>query len=297
MKKETLTEKLIKRIYGISGPLDEHKRREADRIGNQVFIVLFYLMTFGNLIPFVLAYKYPQIVAIGYPLVVFGISMMAALYVVSQTKKTGITAIDPEMLSQKESKQLYFPGLKAGLIYGMGMFFGIPLLNVLTDDSKDYLGSLLNAGHFVSTILATFFFGLTIQITSLFAFKKPRKTKKTTRGCLMKSLARLLISHVFISIFVTFFLLSGHIEHPFLIIFLLFLPVLNKGQRFQKIQSKKIRLLNASLCFILVSFPQLLTNPMDWRYLVFLIICIIFSLVYFYTLYQLFKEVNQKSLI
>ena len=116
MKKETLTEKLIKRTYGISGPLDEHKRREADRIGNQVFIVLFYLMTFGNLIPFVLAYKYPQIVAIGYPLVVFGISMMAALYVVSQTKKTGITAIDPEMLSKKESKQLHFPGLKAGLI-------------------------------------------------------------------------------------------------------------------------------------------------------------------------------------
>ena len=133
------------------------------------------------------------------------------------------------------------------------------------------------------------------KLLSLFAFKKPRKTKKTTRRCLMKSLARLLISHVFISIFVTFFLLSGHLEHPFLIIFLLFLPVLNKGQRFQKIQSKKIRLLNASLCFILVSFPQLLTDPMDWRYLVFLIICIIFSLVYFYTLYQLFKEVKQKE--
>ena len=47
----------------------------------------------------------------------------------------------------------------------------------------------------------------------------------------MKSLARLLISHVFISIFVTFFLLSGHIEHPFLIIFLLFLPVLNTSSK------------------------------------------------------------------
>ena len=178
MKKETLTEKLIKRIYGISGPLDEHKRREADRIGNQVFIVLFYLMTFGNLIPLVLAYKYPQIVAIGYPLVVFGISMMAALYVVSQTKKTGITAIDPEMLSQKESKQLHFPGLKAGLIYGMGMFFGIPLLNVLTDDSKDYLGSLLNTGHFVSTILATFFFGVTIQIIVSLRIQKAKKDQE-----------------------------------------------------------------------------------------------------------------------
>ena len=178
MKKETLTEKLIKRIYGISGPLDEHKRREADRIGNQVFIVLFYLMTFGNLIPFVLAYKYPQIVAIGYPLVVFGISMMAALYVVSQTKKTGITAIDPEMLSQKESKQLHFPGLKAGLIYGIGMFFGIPLLNVLTDDSKDYLGSLLNTGHFVSTILAALFFGVTIQIIVSLRIRKAKKDQE-----------------------------------------------------------------------------------------------------------------------
>ena len=113
----------------------------------------------------------------------------------------------------------------------------------------------------------------------------------------MKSLVTLLFSHIFVSIFITFVLVSGHIEHPFLIIFLLFLPVLNKGQRFQKIQSKKRRLLNASLCFTLVSFPQLLTNPMDWRYLVFLIICIIFSLVYFYTLYQLFKEINQKPLI
>lgn len=177
-EKETLTEKLIKRIYGISGPLDEHKRHEADRIGNQVFIVLFYLMTFGNLIPLVLAYKYSQIVAIGYPLVVFGISMMAALYVVSQTKKTGITAIDPEMLSKKESKQLHFPGLKAGLIYGMGMFFGIPFLNTLTDDSKDYLGSLLNTGHFVSTILATLFFGFTIQIIVSLRIQKAKKDQE-----------------------------------------------------------------------------------------------------------------------
>ena len=163
MKKEPLNEKLIKRIYGISGFLDEHKRREAEHIGNKVFMVLFYLMIFGNLIPFVLAYKYPQIVAIGYPLVVFSIAMMSAFYVVSQTKKTGITAIDPEMLSQKEKKQLRFPGLKAGLIYGTVMLFGIPLLNVLTDDSKNYLSSLLNTGHFVTTIVATLFFGLIMQ--------------------------------------------------------------------------------------------------------------------------------------
>ena len=178
MKKETLTEKLIKRIYGISGPLDEHKRREADRIGNKIFVILFYLMTLGNLIPFVLAYKYPQIVAIGYPLVVFVISMISALYVVSQTKKTGITAIDPEMLSPKESKQLHFPGLKAGLIYGLGMFFGIPFLNTLTDDSKNYLSSLLNTENFVQTILAAFFFGLIVQTAISHRIAKSKKDQE-----------------------------------------------------------------------------------------------------------------------
>ena len=41
MKKEAFTEKLIKRIYGISGPLDEHKRREADRIAIKSLLFSF----------------------------------------------------------------------------------------------------------------------------------------------------------------------------------------------------------------------------------------------------------------
>ena len=129
------------------------------------------------------------------------------------------------------------------------------------------------------------------------ALQKLRRIKMRIRRYLMKSLLTLLFSHIFVSIFITFVLVSGHITRPFLIIFLLFLPLLNMGQILQKIQSKKIRLLNVSLCFILVSFPQLLRSPADWRYLVFLTTCIIFSLIYFYTFYQLVKEVNQKPLI
>lgn len=86
-EKETFTEKLIKRTYGISGPLDEYKRREADSIGNQVFIVLFYLMIFGNLIPLLLAYKYPQEVALIYPPLILVIALIAAGYVTYQMKK------------------------------------------------------------------------------------------------------------------------------------------------------------------------------------------------------------------
>ena len=67
MKKKPSRKNPSNALYSISDPLDEYKRREADRIGNQVFIILFYLMIFGNLIPPLLAYKYPQLVALVYP--------------------------------------------------------------------------------------------------------------------------------------------------------------------------------------------------------------------------------------
>ena len=175
MKKDPLYEKLIKRTYGISGPLDEHKQREAERIGNKIFMVLFYLMIFGNLIPFVLAYKYPQMVAFGYPIIILLISLVCAIYVTTQTKKTGITAIDPDMLNQKEKKQLRYPGLKAGLVYGVLMFFGMPLLNVLTDDNKNYFTSLFNFGHFTSILFAAFFFGLMMQLVVWLRIRKAKE--------------------------------------------------------------------------------------------------------------------------
>ena len=175
MKKEPLNEKLINRIYGISGPLDEHKRREAEHIGNKIFMILFYLMTLGNLIPFVLAFRYPQVVAFGYPIIIFLISMVCSIYVTSQTTKTGIAAIDPDVLNQKEKKQLRFPGLKAGLIYGIAMLFGMPLLDILMDDSKSYLTSLLNTRSILSTIVAAFFFGLTVHIVVTLRIQKARE--------------------------------------------------------------------------------------------------------------------------
>ncbi|HGC9356713.1 TPA: DUF3278 domain-containing protein, partial [Streptococcus agalactiae] len=44
MNKENFTDRLIKRFYGISGPLDEYKRREADRMGNIALIFLVWFL-------------------------------------------------------------------------------------------------------------------------------------------------------------------------------------------------------------------------------------------------------------
>ena len=175
MKKETFTEKLIKRTYGISDPLDEYKRREADRIGNQVFIFLFYLMIFGNLIPLLLAYKYPQLVALVYPPLILVIALISAGYVTYQMKKTGITTIEPDMLNEKESKQLRYPGLKAGLFFGLWIFFITPLLDILIGEGQDYFQSLLTIRNGVSSILGSIFFGANIQFL---ISRRIAKTKK-----------------------------------------------------------------------------------------------------------------------
>ncbi|OFK87647.1 hypothetical protein HMPREF2795_06165 [Streptococcus sp. HMSC056C01] len=79
------------------------------------------------------------------------------------------------MLSQKEKKQLRNPGLKAGLIYGIAMLFGMPLLDILMDDSKSYLTSLLNTRSILSTIVAAFFFGLTVHIVVTLRIQKARE--------------------------------------------------------------------------------------------------------------------------
>ena len=46
MIKETFTDKLIKRFYGITGPLDEQKRQQVDRMGNinpKILIIAFVM--------------------------------------------------------------------------------------------------------------------------------------------------------------------------------------------------------------------------------------------------------------
>ncbi|EGR94154.1 DUF3278 domain-containing protein [Streptococcus oralis] len=178
MKKETLTERLIKRTYGISDPLDEYKRREADRIGNQVFIFLFYLMIFGNLIPLVLAYKYPQLVALVYPPLILVIALITAGYVTYQMQKTGITTIEPDMLSEKESKQLHYPGLKAGVFFGLWMFFITPLLHILIGEGQDYFHSLLTIRNALTSILGSVFFGVSIQFLISRRIAKSKKDQE-----------------------------------------------------------------------------------------------------------------------
>ena len=129
------------------------------------------------------------------------------------------------------------------------------------------------------------------------ALQKLRKIKMRIRRCPMKSLITLLTYHLLFSSLLIFIIVSGNLPISEIFLVLVFIPALNKGLTYLKINSPKTRILNLALYFIILSFPQLMLVSGNWKYYLLLTIAILSSITYLYYLYQLVKEVNQKPLI
>ena len=162
MIKETFTDKLIKRFYGITGPLDEQKRQQVDRMGNMAFVVLFYILIFGNCIALFLSFKYPELVARIYPILLLTIILVVSGVLTYKFKMSAVNAIDEEELTEKEQKQLKHAGLKSGLYFGVYMFLGMPLIQLLVNH-KDYLTELFSIHNMLSGIFEAILFGVIMQ--------------------------------------------------------------------------------------------------------------------------------------
>ncbi|MFX3985552.1 DUF3278 domain-containing protein, partial [Streptococcus suis] len=67
MKKETFQDILIKRFYGIAGPLDEFRQKEAVRLGNTCFILLFCGTMAITLLALAISKLYTEVFDYGYP--------------------------------------------------------------------------------------------------------------------------------------------------------------------------------------------------------------------------------------
>ena len=112
----------------------------------------------------------------------------------------------------------------------------------------------------------------------------------------MKSLVTLLTYHLLFSSLLIFIIVSGNLIREIFLV-LVFVPALNKGLTYLKIDSQKTRILNLALCFMILSLPQLMLISGNWKYHLLLTIASLSSITYLYYLYQLVKEVNQKPLI
>ena len=106
----------------------------------------------------------------------------------------------------------------------------------------------------------------------------------------MKSLATLLIYHLLFASLLTFIIVSGSLPIYDIVLVLVFLPALNKGLIYLKIDSQKTRILNLALCFMIISLPQLTVILSNWKYYLLLTIATLSSITYLYYLYQFIKE-------
>lgn len=106
----------------------------------------------------------------------------------------------------------------------------------------------------------------------------------------MKSLLTLLTYHLLFSSLFIFIIVSGNLPISEIFLVLVFVPALNKGLNYLKIDSPKTRILNLALYFIILSFPQLMLISGNWKYYLLLTIASISSITYLYHLYQFVKE-------
>ena len=125
------------------------------------------------------------------------------------------------------------------------------------------------------------------------ALQKPRKIRMRIRRYLMKSLVTLLTYHLLFSSLLIFIIVSGNLPIYDIVLLPVFVPALNKGLTYLKIDSQKTRILNLALCFTILSFlslPQLTLISSNWKYYILLTIAILSSITYLYYLYQFVKE-------
>ena len=109
----------------------------------------------------------------------------------------------------------------------------------------------------------------------------------------MKSLLILLTYHLLFSSLFIFIIVSGNLPLYDIVLLPVFVPALNKGLTYLKIDSQKTRILNLALFFMILSFlslPQLTVISNDWKYYLLLTIAILSSITYLYYLYQFVKE-------
>ena len=122
------------------------------------------------------------------------------------------------------------------------------------------------------------------------ALQKLRKIKMSIRRSPMKSLVTLLTYHLLFASLLIFIIVSGNLPIYDIVLLPVFVPALNKGLTYLKIDSQKTRILNLALFFMILSLPQLTLISSNWKYYLLLTIAILSSITYLYYLYQFVKE-------
>ncbi|HEM6287763.1 TPA: DUF3278 domain-containing protein [Streptococcus suis] len=174
MKKETFQEKLIKRFYGIAGPLDEFRQKEAFRLGNTCFILLFWGTMVLTLLAIALYKRFPQVVAYGYPVTLLLAYLSASTYIMFKLRHSQLDSLDVEELTTKEQKQLKGASIKFALYFTTVMYIWTVVFGAWMEGLNP-LDHLFDLRKFLAACLGGVFTGIAIEITLRKHMKKAEK--------------------------------------------------------------------------------------------------------------------------
>ncbi|MBZ2038097.1 DUF3278 domain-containing protein [Streptococcus sanguinis] len=177
MKKETFSDKMIKRFYGITGPLDEQKRQQAEHLGNIGFIWLFFILIFGNAIAFPLAFRWPNIIAVAYPILLEILILGFCVYIVIQARRKGIDDLELGLQDEKEEKAMKHAGLKAGFSYWL-LFYPLFGIMIAVMEKKDILQILLQPKLIITGLAAGLGFGLIMHFIAKGKIRQAQKKEE-----------------------------------------------------------------------------------------------------------------------
>ena len=171
MKKENFQDKLIKRFYGITGPLDEFRQKEAFRLGNTCFILLFWGTMALTLLALALSKRFPEVVAFGYPVALLLSYLATSTYIMFKLRNSQVDSLDVEELTTKEQKKFKGASIKFALYFTCGMY----IWNTGFDawmEGLNPLDHLFDLRKFLAACLVGVFMGIYIEITLRKRMKK-----------------------------------------------------------------------------------------------------------------------------
>ncbi|HEM6088216.1 TPA: DUF3278 domain-containing protein [Streptococcus suis] len=174
MKKETFQDKLIKRFYGIAGPLDEYRKQEAFRLGNTCFFLLFWGTMAITLLALALSKRYPEVVAYGYPVALLLSYLSASTYIMFKLRHSQLDSLDVEELTTKEQKQLKGASIKFALYFTTVMYIWTVVFEAWMEGLNP-LDHLFDLRKFLAACLGGAFTGIAIEITLSKRMKKAEK--------------------------------------------------------------------------------------------------------------------------
>ncbi|WP_181398794.1 DUF3278 domain-containing protein [Apilactobacillus micheneri] len=172
--KESLFTKCIKRFYGITGPLDEYKRQEINRIGNNAFIVCWIYIMLSNFMFFFLGYNHPE-----YSVIIYGGSnfiflMLISIYIIVASHRSGLTINEvAEKNYKNEKRKISYRIILSGIYFGFIIYLLNPLTSVVVDH-KSYLNQIIHPskGDLLQCLFETFFWCLFMYLIMKSRMKK-----------------------------------------------------------------------------------------------------------------------------